>query len=208
MADNAAWIETFTGRRFYVLDPRVQDVDIHDIAHALSLITRFTGHTREFYSVAEHSVRVSRACAREDALWGLLHDASEAYLSDINSPLKHQPEMALYREAEHRMMNVIAEAFGLDLREPASVKLADRRLLVTEKRDLMPPSPDWLAFAGVEPLPEKIVPWSPKLAELTFMQRFDVLTGISHPRSYDGFLPSQVAAVCQADGYAEDVYGS
>ena len=59
MADSSAWIETYSGKRFYILDPRPQDVDIVDIAHALSLLTRFTGHTREFYSVAQHSVLVS-----------------------------------------------------------------------------------------------------------------------------------------------------
>lgn len=70
------WIATFTGGVFFPLAPRVEDVRISDIAHALSMLCRFAGHTRGFYSVAQHSVLVSRLCSQQDALWGLLHDAS------------------------------------------------------------------------------------------------------------------------------------
>lgn len=177
MPDSSAWIETYGGRRFYILDPRPQDVAIEDVAHALSLLTRFTGHTREFYSVAQHSVLVSRVCDPADALDGLLHDGSEAYLADMNSPLKRSPEMARYRTAERHVQAAIAEHFGLSPKEPASVKQADRQLLVTEKRDLMAPSPAWEAFADVEPIVEKIEPWSPKRAEREFLERFAELTG-------------------------------
>jgi uncharacterized protein len=176
--NSGAWIETFTGRRFYVLDPRAQDVSIDDIAHALSMICRFTGHVREFYSVAEHSVRTSYACLPEDALWGLLHDASEAYVSDMSRPLKHTPEMLHYREAEHRIMNVIADHFGLDHQEPASVKLADSRLLLTEKRDLMPASPKWTGWGlgELRPLERNIHPMVCSEAEFSFRRRFKELT--------------------------------
>jgi uncharacterized protein len=186
MLDNTAWIETFTGRRFYVLDPRAMDVDVDDIAHALSMLCRFTGHVREFYSVAEHSVRVSRLCDPADALWGLLHDSSEAYLADMNSPLKRTPEMSRYRTAERHVMAAVIERFGLGPHEPPSVKTADRRLLVTEKRDLMPPSPPWEDFASFEPLAEKIVPWSAKDAERAFLRRFDELTRVAVPQA-DGW---------------------
>jgi hypothetical protein len=72
------WMQTFTGRRFWPLDPRGEDVLIEDIAHALSLLTRYGGHCTRFYSVAEHSVLLARAATPENALWLLLHDASEA----------------------------------------------------------------------------------------------------------------------------------
>ena len=183
-----AWIETYTGRRFYVLDPRPLDVDIKDIAHALSLLCRFTGHTREFYSVAQHSILVSRVCDREDALSGLLHDGSEAYLADINSPLKHSPAMVRYRTAERHVQAAVEEHFNLP-KMPSSVKLADKRLLVTEKRDLMAATPDWEAFAGVEPLAGRIVPWAPQIAEMAFLSRFHELT---HPVA---------VALSQADGF-------
>src|ERR1017187_10636100 len=76
-------ITTFSGIHFWPLLPNPADIRIEDIAHALSNQCRFAGHAREFYSVAEHSVRVSQLCPPEDALWGLLHDASEAYLTDV-----------------------------------------------------------------------------------------------------------------------------
>src|SRR5271165_7548492 len=89
-ADNRKgdWIQTYTGRVMYPLDPRPEEINIIDIAHALSNLCRFTGHVRTFYSVAEHSVRVSQHCDPKDALWGLLHDASEAYLADMSRPMK------------------------------------------------------------------------------------------------------------------------
>jgi len=172
--DNA-WIQTFSGRKFYILEPRVEDVHIEDIAHALSLLTRFTGHTREFYSVAQHSVLVSRVCDPADALGGLLHDASEAYLADLNSPLKHSPEMSRYRTAERRVQEVIRERFGLP-KEPGSVKLADKRLLVTEKRDLMTAGPERGYFTDIEPLSIKITPLPPQVAEKIFLERFQELS--------------------------------
>jgi 5'-nucleotidase len=175
-AIETAWITTFSGNKFHILDPRPEEVLIEDIAHALSLLTRFTGHVRRFYSVAQHSVIVSGTCLREDALAGLLHDASEAYLADLNSPLKHSPEMARYRTAEKRLQTVIYERFGLPPKEPASVKFADRRMVVTEARDLLPGGgKDWVGFEDVTPLFTHIVPWNPELAEAAFLQRFNEL---------------------------------
>ncbi len=89
--ENDGWIQTFTGRRFWPLGARAGDVDVRDIAHALALKCRFNGHCRVFYSVAEHSVRVSRVMevgGRKMAMWGLMHDAAEAYLADLGGPIK------------------------------------------------------------------------------------------------------------------------
>lgn len=171
---NDAWITTFTGGRFYVLEPRVEDVRIADIAHALSLQCRFTGHLREFYSVAQHSVLVSRNCDSADALWGLLHDASEAYIGDMSAPLKHQPEMSRYRTTERRIMEVIAEKFGLSAKEPASVRTADRRMLLTEARDLGIDVEGW--YVEHRPFDKMIQPWAPRIAETAFLSRFEELT--------------------------------
>ncbi|MFG0247924.1 MAG: phosphohydrolase, partial [Phycisphaeraceae bacterium JB051] len=78
-----SWIQTYTGKAFYPLreDPGI--IDIRDIAHALSLQCRFNGHCSDFYSVAQHSVHVSEVVPQAFALWGLLHDAAEAYMSDL-----------------------------------------------------------------------------------------------------------------------------
>ena len=92
---------TYTGKEFYPLDPNPADIDIKDIAHALSNCCRFAGHIKSFYSVAQHSVIVSELCEPENALAGLLHDASEAYLSDIARPVKYTEQMEGYRLRLH-----------------------------------------------------------------------------------------------------------
>lgn len=181
----ADFIETFTGKRFRPLFPSADSVDIRDIAHHLSNQCRFSGAVRKHYSVAEHSVRVSelledtKACL-EVQLWGLLHDASEAYLVDIPSPLKITPMFRGYRLAERDLMQVICETFGLAIKQPASVGMADQILLATEVRDLMPNRPEhWggekLAF---NPLPEMIEPWGPSTAEALFLARFEHLCNL------------------------------
>lgn len=173
------WIQTHSGIQFWPLDPRAPEIDIKDVAHSLSLQCRFGGHTNTFYSVAEHSVRVSRAVPPEHALWGLLHDAAEAYLVDLPRPIKRFSEMgALYREIEEHLMTCVCIRFGLDLTEPPAVKVADVALLMTEKRDLMKMEPKpWEDTS--EPLPDRIEPWDWKIAKWEFLQRFTDLTGDS-----------------------------
>lgn len=142
-----AWIQTYTGRQFYPLDPRPEDIDPLDIVASLSRQCRFTGHTRSFYSVAQHSILVADHVPVDMRLWALLHDASEAYLCDLPRPLKRQPEFKAYREAETRVQACVCERFGLPVPEPEAVRLADLRMLATEARDLMPNKPaewDWM----------------------------------------------------------------
>jgi len=173
-----SWIQTYLGRQFFPLDPNWQAVDIHDIAHALSNLCRYGGHTESFYSVAQHSVLVSLACDPQDAFYGLLHDASEAYLVDVPRPIKHSNGMAAYREAENALEHAIAIAFGLPREMPPSVKRADNILLVTEQRDLMKSLPAPWTDCGVEPLAEEIQPWLPQEAKARFLRRFDQLRTI------------------------------
>lgn len=105
------WIQMHSGIAFWPMDPRADEVRLEDIAHSLSLLCRFGGHCSRFYSVAEHSVHVARLCSPEVALWGLLHDASEAYVVDLPRPIKRQlPE---YAEIEGLVQFAIAEHFGL-----------------------------------------------------------------------------------------------
>jgi hypothetical protein len=166
------WIQVFTGRQFWPTNPRPEDVDIRDIAHALSLTCRFTGHTEAFYSVAQHSVLISQHCG--DPRWGLLHDAAEAYLPDVARPVKQ--ELTGFSDIEDRLLGVIASVFGLTMPIPQSVHVADLVLLATEARDLMvAPSCPWNSIAGISPLGDKIVPWEPHEAESAFLHRFDEL---------------------------------
>ncbi len=170
---------TYTGKKFYPLNPAFNDVDIEDIAHALANITRFTGHTKEFYSVAQHSVLVSYECDQNDALAGLLHDASEAYISDIASPLKSSPEMKFYKIIENNIQNVVNTKFNLPILMPKSVKIADVKLLVSEIRDLMNNThKECYSFIDNwdNVVSYKIIPLPPHKAKQLFLQRFYELT--------------------------------
>lgn len=167
-------ILTVSGNYFPLLAPSADDIRVVDIAHALSNLCRFTGHVREFYSVAQHSVLVSQIVPPEDALAALLHDASEAYITDISKPLK--PHLGGYVEIETRIMEVVLQAFGLPTCLPDSVKRADLILLATEKRDLMPAhGDDWDLLRDIPCLQEPIVPLPPRAARARFMDRFSQL---------------------------------
>jgi hypothetical protein len=171
------WIQVYSGRAIYPFDPRVEDVDIADIAHALAGEPRFGSHTRVFgYSVAEHSVRGSFEVPEVDAASFLFHDASEAYLRDMLRPIKMAPEARFYRNLESDWMAVIRLRFGLLPYEPVAVKYVDLRMLATEKRDLMGPEPmPWGEMP--EPFPGVIAPWGSERAEARFLVRYLELVG-------------------------------
>ena len=166
-------IRTYTGQLFDFVNPEQSPISIEDIAHSLSLLCRFAGHSKVFYSVAEHSYRVSYICPPEVALWGLMHDASEAYCVDVPRPLKHLEGMENYRAHEKRVMRAICGWFNMDSVEPPEVKAADMVLLVTEQRDLLKNSiPDF----RIQPLFATIKPVTSKVAEKMFIRRFKELT--------------------------------
>jgi hypothetical protein len=166
------WIGTYSGVQFYPLDPRIEEVRIEDIAHALANQCRFLGHCSEFYSVAQHSVLVSRHCSRLNRAWGLLHDAAEAYLPDMPRPLKQLPEFKWYRDLEATIQEVIAQRFGLEWPEPTEVKQIDTAILLDEGRAIMPKSFERWNCVGGESLDMTIFPWSPRRAEDEFMLAF------------------------------------
>ena len=173
--DNA-WIQTYTGKPFWPLNPRIEDLDIEDIAHALSMQCRYSGHVKYFYSVAEHSIHISRAVSPENALWGLLHDASEAYLVDVPRPIK--PHLPQYREAESVLMACIAQRYGLRWPEPTEVKAMDTRILFNEREALMSKSVREWGLTG-EPIPDlEIICYPPRQAEILFLSIFRELMTI------------------------------
>lgn len=175
VATRGDWMQTFTGRAFYPLDPQADDIVPADIAHALSLICRYGGHVLRFYSVAEHCVLMSHAVSPENALWALLHDATEAYVGDMIRPLK--VSMPAYRGVEDRLMGVICERFRLGPTCPAEVKVADTRILHDERDALMAPSHrPWTALDGYEPLGASVEGWQPAEAEHRFLDRLNELT--------------------------------
>ena len=174
MTYSEAWISTFTGRKFHILVPDPEEIAIEDIAHHLSMLCRFTGAVKRFYSVAEHSIKVSQIVPPEYALEGLLHDASEAYLSDLSRPLKHFTEAGyLYRELEADVQDTIQNKFGLPEGMSETVKAADNAMLYTEKTALMPPvawDTKWSPTEDAEDI--EISCWEPGRAEAFFLERF------------------------------------
>lgn len=174
------WLQTFTGRKFWPLDPRPEDVCIEDVAHALAHQCRYAGHCARFYSVAEHSVLVMRFASPENRLAALLHDAAEAYLCDIPRPLKKQ--LPGYVEAEHRAEIAIAQAFGISHQWPwpDEVKEIDNRILADERRLLMARTDVDNATWGAH-WPElglrELSCWPAGYAETVFLSEFRKITG-------------------------------
>jgi len=168
---NDTTMQTFTGKLVDLSRFSVEDVRLPDIAHALACINRYTGHAVAPYSVAQHSVLVSHLCEPEHALWGLLHDASEAYLGDVARPLKML--LPAYVELEHHVQRTIAKVFGLSWPMPKGVKVADNKALIAEKRALMSVDHDW----GIEadPVHAPINPYCWQQAKQMFENRFKEL---------------------------------
>jgi len=173
------WIQTYTGKKFWPLDPRVEDIDIKDIAHALSLTCRFGGHCNEFYSVAQHSVIVSQLVEESNAFVALLHDAPEAYIGDVVRPFKKS--LATFGNVEENLERVIYHSFGISEFSKEMWKEADNIALYTEMRDLMGKPPeaweDWTNYQSTIPR-QKIVPLGPRESEQLFLRRYEQLTSV------------------------------
>ena len=177
-------ITTYSGVEIDLLNLKPSDIKIEDIEHALSMQCRFNGHCLEFYSVAQHSVLVSdylrdvKDAAEELQLLGLMHDAAEAYIGDIISPIKHFPKMAKHIKAVEESVNdAINARFALDWSSAQRnlVKYADKVLLVTEARDLLRAKSDhW--YPKVPRLNSEIRAISHRRAKVEFIHRFDKLT--------------------------------
>lgn len=180
------WMQTFTGRVYWPVDPRPSEVCVEDIAHHLSMLCRYTGACRVFYCIAEHAWHVSYLVeeaggTRLECLAGLHHDDPEAYTNDINRPLKRSPGMEGYRAIEQLNHVAIFTRLGLPLELPHLVEQADAEILFHEQAALMPPSPAGLDWGMGLPKPAVLRPemingWSPKMAELRFLERHKELT--------------------------------
>lgn len=184
----APWLHTHAGLAFDLVEPRVEQVSLRDVAHALSNLCRFTGHASRFYSVAEHSVHVSRRVAADvgrlglprRAVWcALMHDAHEAYLGDVASPIKAAMSAmggtswtSFERGVERCVRERFDCAFERDSSIASAVLEADLRMLATEAPQVLPwpPPRDWA-------LPEWATPYdgidlrfdSPSIARARFL---------------------------------------
>lgn len=198
----ATRIETLNCRFVDVLNIQLDDIYITDIAHALAHQCRFNGYTSRHYSVAEHSVYVSRLvermaieagwtnkeAIREAALQALLHDATEAYLIDVPRPVKGA--LTEYKAIEDRLWAVLAERFRVPSTMHPFIKVVDMRMCVTEKLALMSASgldrPEWSELNAGYPAYEG--DWdiidryelAPGIVRRRFLDRFDHLKGTRH----------------------------
>lgn len=166
------WMQTFTGKRFWPLDPRPEDICIEDIAHALSLQCRYGGHCLRFYSVAEHCVLMAEWIEKRftplDALAALLHDAAEAYVIDIPRPLKRS--LPDYRAIEDAVLGVIFRALAFSVSIPDAVKDADNRIISDERVQNLADA-IW-DFPPPPPLGVTLQLWSPQEAEARFVEAY------------------------------------
>lgn len=126
-------IRTFTGRYVDIWELKAEDVALEDIAHALSNICRYNGHIPENYSVAEHSFRVMSWVLNQGVndpvvlMQALLHDAAEAYISDLARPIKY--ELSQYRELEAKLEEKLFPILGVPFPLDPIVKEADNAVL-------------------------------------------------------------------------------
>lgn len=185
--DLGPYINTISGNPFFLGHPDESVIDPAEIAYALSNLCRFTGHVKEFYSVAQHCVLVSRHVPQAGdghagyALEGLLHDAAEAYTGDINHPLKVMLGKA-FSGIEAAIELAIAVEFNAQWPWPDVVKDADYAAYATEIRDVAPPRVPVMFEGGyphektLKPWIEPIVGWSPEYARKMWIRRFEELT--------------------------------
>ena len=171
------YLQTVSGRWVNPFDPDPEQLDAGDIARALANQCRFGGHSRVFYSVAQHSVIVSRLVEErggdaQDAFAALMHDATEAYLGDMPHPLKHRsPLGAAFKAAEDDLERAIRDRFRIKPDVP-DIKPVDRALLATERRAFSGETWHWPELDGVQPLDIELTAWSPDEAAEAFAKRY------------------------------------
>ena len=190
MKKTTDWIQTYTGKKFYPLEPDASLIDIRDIAHALSLKVRYNGHCDKFYSVAQHSVLMCDYISNTIyQMWALLHDAGEAYLADIPRPIKRftylnvNGKILTFTEVENvlriEIFKTLAPFIISPEKEPDYIKRIDTRILINEASVLMKGVQNqstWESTLGVSPLTmDKIKPWSAEKSEIEFLNRYNLV---------------------------------
>ena len=157
---------TFSGGRFWPLDPRPEDISIYDVAHSLAMMCRFNGHCIKFYSIAEHSCHIYDKTSKKNKRWAILHDAPESFVGDMVNPLKKfMPE---FRTAEDKIMDLFCEKWGMPKKMPEEVHRLDRAIVRDEIVN-MKTHGDW--SIPQEGIGAKIQCWSPERAEEEFLSR-------------------------------------
>lgn len=179
------WVQTASGKKIDLIEPDPKQITLHDIAVQLARTARYSGATLRFYSVAEHSVLVSEHLEAEGhdletQMHGLLHDAHEAFIGDMTTPV----QLALgadfklkLAKLKIRLDGAIATALAPHLLPPdvAAIHAADMAVLMAERRDLLaePPASWGPRLESVSPSvhvrPQGV---APLIASKVFMHRF------------------------------------
>lgn len=167
------FILTYSGINFLLYGENVDRFSLKDIAHSLSMQCRYTGHTKRFYSVAEHCVLMSRYVTDLDCkIMALYHDAAEAYIGDVASPVKRcLPD---YKKIEENIERRLFTWLGYDvpLCVKKLVKILDIRIMLRERDVLLPmTNVRWIENEVVTPLDIDIMCWSPAKAEREFLKQ-------------------------------------
>jgi len=186
--DNAAGFETHPDRgpwtqvpygRFYPLDPRPEDIDPRDIFHALAQVNRFGGHADDPVSVAQHSVQCAAMASEDGASLGavyaiLMHDAAEAYIGDMQRPLKSVlPE---FKKIEAKISAVIKVALQIPHVDEGLIKYYDNKAWMWEKRDLFTTAEETWPHTPDITLPDEVMQaWDWKTSRGVMRECYDQL---------------------------------
>jgi uncharacterized protein len=169
------WIKTASGIKFHIFQPSVKEVSIYDIAHSLSLLCRFNGHTPFLYSVASHSLIGSYICDEEYAKDFLMHDSTESFIGDMATPLKR--EMTKFKKVENHIYKTISKKFNLSNPLPKEVKEMDKLMFLMEWSYLMGGSKPWgIPFPMSRKEFMNIATLSPEKTEKLFVKRYSELS--------------------------------
>jgi uncharacterized protein len=169
---------TAGGVAFYPLEPVLEKIRVTDIAHALSHLCRYNGHTRKFYSVAQHAFIVSYLVHERYAFEGLHHDDAEAYLGDLIYPIRQHPMMRGFNEAEDRLLQAIGRAYGSPNLYPPAVAIADREVVYHESRSFGPVPVEWKdVYYTSPPARYRITPLPARIARWLYLSRHEELDG-------------------------------
>ncbi len=167
------WMQTYLGHKFTFTVPRVQDIHIEDIAHSLALQCRFNGHIDDFYSVGDHCLYVLSKASEANKFWGLMHEATETYISDIITPLKYHWRWRFFiKRMENKILKVVAKKYGLPWPIPKEIHEIDERMWATEQRDLRR-RPRFKWSTDIKPYPERVVPTADwRTVKAVFLDQF------------------------------------
>jgi hypothetical protein len=167
------FIQTESGRQFRFLQPSPSEISIQDIASALSKMPRFGGHSGRFYSVAQHSLICAHMAPNHLKLEALMHDAHEAYVGDVPTPLKAL--LPDYQNIEQIAEKAVRIRFGLPVFLHPDVKIIDQRVLASEIRAF---HLGWAKYWPHKPYDElkTIESMEPEKARSRFLSMFYLLT--------------------------------